>query len=145
MTNRERIRNDRQLPYRMAITSILLVLGLLATAFVSNLLWETCADRVISQHTSPDGKWVATLLQRSCKVPDRTAYHLLLLPSGRKPRFNKQNVVFSCKELQQHRIRWNGPGEVQVELKCDRVYRQEREKNGISVSYTLEQPPSSIK
>ena len=138
MTNRERIRNDRQLPYRMAITSILLVLGLLATAFVSNLLWETCADRVISQHTSPDGKWVATMLERQCKIPNRKAYHLLLFPSGRKPHFDKRRVVFSCRELRRHRIRWKGPNEVHVEVQCDHVFRQELEKNGVSIFYTLE-------
>jgi hypothetical protein len=108
-----------------------------------------CGDRIVSESTSPDKRWTATVLERRCGEDEPFLTQINLrdgsteLQRGYISRQANENNIFSIEQdaggTGLH-FDWSRPGELTVRCAhCDRKYlRQQDSRHGpLTIHYVL--------
>lgn len=95
-----------------------------------------CTEQVLSQKPSPDGRWMAAVLQRRCGEESPFFIHVNLRAAGSPLRLGffsgrvEDGEVFTAEETSfepQPEIKWNSAGELAIQCAvCSSVHSEQR-------------------
>lgn len=103
--------------------------------------WSPCADEVVSDTASPDGKITATVMIRDCGAITKSATWVTLHPPS-KPYSDKDALILTARQEQHISISWLDNSHVVVEcLTCRKedLQFQAEAKGSVRVSFRFDQ------
>ncbi|HEX9579200.1 MAG TPA: hypothetical protein VF993_15710 [Myxococcales bacterium] len=113
--------------------------AMLAIGAVSFWFWRAapaiapCEERVLSEATSPDARFVAAAYQRRCAESVTT--HVALRPAGSS--FKPRGDVFVAAGLARVALRWPEERQLVVESPAERILVQETSWRSVAVRVVL--------
>jgi len=101
-------------------TGIFVTFGVVASLFLH--FNPLCGEEVMSEETSPDGRYVAVLMQRGCGAPTPDVDHINLRSASEKLRHDffdgtiTQGEVFTLRRKHEGSVRfdWLGPRQLEI-------------------------------
>lgn len=99
-------------------------------------MFGPCSDTILSEATSPDGRWIATLFERDCGATTSYSTQLNLRPADKRFKSDKQPSAIVVRTEGCIQFWWEGQSDLLVQLPDDaRIFMQERWQDGITIRY----------